>query len=121
MSCPSSNTWPAIDADGIISCMRLRMRRNVDLPQPDGPISAVTLPAGMSSDTRSSTLCVPNQAEMLRACRPASALGTVPVADCTGGEAIGCVTIGGATDGSGAMGGGVNSGSTGAVPSTRPS
>jgi hypothetical protein len=40
------------------------MRRNVDLPQPDGPISAVTILAGMLSDTRSSTLCSPNQAEI---------------------------------------------------------
>ena len=28
--------------------MRLRERRNVDLPQPDGPISAVTFFSGMS-------------------------------------------------------------------------
>ena len=27
---------------GTSSCIRLRIRRNVDLPQPDGPISAVT-------------------------------------------------------------------------------
>ena len=33
---------PPSDAPGTSSCMRLRIRRNVDLPQPDGPISAVT-------------------------------------------------------------------------------
>ncbi len=60
---------------GIISCIRLRIRRNVDLPQPDGPISDVTWPAGMSSDTRSSTLWVPNHAEMFRASMPVSSLG----------------------------------------------
>src|SRR5438477_6764782 len=29
-------------APGITSCIRLRIRMNVDFPQPDGPISAVT-------------------------------------------------------------------------------
>ena len=37
------------------------------MPQPDGPISAVTVPGSMSSDTRSSTLWSPNQADTLRA------------------------------------------------------
>ena len=32
---------------GTSSCIRFRMRRNVDLPQPDGPISAVTRRATM--------------------------------------------------------------------------
>ena len=73
MSCPSSNTSPPIAAPGIISCIRLRMRRKVDLPQPEGPISAVTLPASMCSDTRSSTSREPNHAEMFRASIPASA------------------------------------------------
>ena len=31
--------------------MRLRMRRNVDLPQPDGPIERRDVSARMSSDT----------------------------------------------------------------------
>ena len=43
-----SSTSPASVAPGTSSCMRLRMRRNVDLPQPDGPISAVTVCAGIS-------------------------------------------------------------------------
>ena len=34
---------------GTSSCMRLRMRRKVDLPQPDGPISAVTVSAPWSA------------------------------------------------------------------------
>src|SRR4051812_41047967 len=42
--------------------MRLRQRRNVDLPQPDGPMMAVTSFTGKSSE-RSCTACVaPNQA-----------------------------------------------------------
>ena len=32
---------PSIRAFGSTSCMRLIDRRNVDLPQPDGPIRAV--------------------------------------------------------------------------------
>ena len=41
-SMPSIATVPSTRAPGITSCMRLMERRNVDLPQPDGPMSAVT-------------------------------------------------------------------------------
>ena len=54
---------------GTSSCIRFRIRRNVDFPQPDGPISAVTLPASMDSEIRSSTLLEPNQALTLVASR----------------------------------------------------
>jgi hypothetical protein len=37
------------------------------LPQPDGPINAVIWPAGIVSETRSSTLRWPNHAVMSRA------------------------------------------------------
>ena len=83
MSWPSSRTSPASAAPGTSSCIRLRMRRNVDLPQPDGPISAVTWPAGMSRLTRSSTLRSPNQAET----RSASRLAVVD------GRAAGIVVV----------------------------
>ena len=33
--------------------MRLSVRRNVDLPQPDGPMKAVTLRGSIESDTPS--------------------------------------------------------------------
>ena len=33
---------PSARAPGISSCMRLMQRTSVDLPQPDGPIIAVT-------------------------------------------------------------------------------
>ena len=42
--------------------MRFSTRRNVDLPQPDGPISAVTRRAAIVSEQRSSTLLLPNHA-----------------------------------------------------------
>ena len=43
------------------SCMRLSIRRKVDLPQPDGPISAVTSPARMVRSTSSSTRWSPTR------------------------------------------------------------
>ena len=41
------------------SFMRLRERRNVDLPQPDGPISAVTRFSAMSIETGPSAFFAP--------------------------------------------------------------
>ena len=38
----SSLTLPSARAPGISSCMRLMQRTTVDLPEPEGPISAVT-------------------------------------------------------------------------------
>src|SRR5262245_18142319 len=69
-SSPSS-TDPLRAALGTSSCIRLRIRRKVDLPHPDGPISAVTCSAFIARETRSSTLCVPNQALTSRASRVA--------------------------------------------------
>src|SRR5215831_5770997 len=68
--------WPARLAPATISCIRLSMRRNVDLPHPDGPIRAVTVPGSIVRETRSSTLCVPNHADTLRASRPIRRLAT---------------------------------------------
>ena len=42
---------PVTLADSIVSFIRFRQRRNVDLPQPDGPISAITSFLPISSDT----------------------------------------------------------------------
>ena len=39
----SSRTSPSAYAPEISSCMRFSERRNVDFPQPEEPISAVTL------------------------------------------------------------------------------
>ena len=52
-SWPSITILPSTRAPGITSCMRFRERRNVDLPQPDGPMSAVTERAGMVIETPS--------------------------------------------------------------------
>src|SRR6266511_5287210 len=42
MSWPSSRTRPVIHPPSTSSCIRLSVRRKVDLPQPDGPMSAWT-------------------------------------------------------------------------------
>src|SRR5690242_7610983 len=51
MSCPSSMTWPPTRAPGTVSCIRFRQRTKVDLPQPDGPMIAVTDRSRRSTDT----------------------------------------------------------------------
>ena len=42
-----TRTVPVTRAMGLVSCMRFRQRTKVDLPQPEGPISAVAWFAGM--------------------------------------------------------------------------
>src|SRR6185503_7523764 len=51
MSWPSSKTRPLTRAPGIVSCIRFRQRRNVDLPQPEGPMIAVTVRSSTSMFT----------------------------------------------------------------------
>jgi len=62
MSAPSSITCPANAAVGMNSCIRFKVRINVDFPQPEGPIKAVTDPEGNVRFTSESTCLVPNQA-----------------------------------------------------------
>jgi hypothetical protein len=47
----SSRISPVTRAPGIASFMRLKQRRSVDFPHPDGPISAVTSSRVMSRST----------------------------------------------------------------------
>ena len=65
-------------APGTSSCMRLSSRKNVDLPQPEGPIKAVTSPAGMTSVTPSKTRWSPNQAQASLASSVAAPVGGPP-------------------------------------------
>src|SRR5690606_32404705 len=51
MSVPSSRTRPVIHPPSVSSCIRLSVRRNVDLPHPDGPISACTRCGAKRSET----------------------------------------------------------------------
>ncbi|MDF2666154.1 MAG: hypothetical protein K0R81_2004 [Microbacterium sp.] len=52
-SSPSMSTRPLTCPPGMTSCMRLSVRRNVDLPQPEGPMKAVTERGSMSIETPS--------------------------------------------------------------------
>src|SRR5579884_2689499 len=63
MFLPSTQTSPPTRAPGMTSCMRLMQRRKVDFPQPDGPISAVTLFSSKSSVTSRIASFLPYQAE----------------------------------------------------------
>src|SRR5579884_620483 len=62
MSRPANRTSPSTRAPGTVSCMRLRQRRSVDLPQPDGPMIAVTSPDGTSNPTSRTTRDAPKYA-----------------------------------------------------------
>src|SRR5437763_5283652 len=62
MSWPSSRILPSTRARGTTSCIRLMARRNVDLPQPDGPIMAVTCFGSMVMLTSASACVEPYQA-----------------------------------------------------------
>ena len=55
VSTPSSRTVPEERAPGVIRCSPFRVRTNVVLPQPDGPMMAVTLFFGMRAETSNRT------------------------------------------------------------------
>src|SRR6266550_2236055 len=63
MSSPSRVTTPSCLADGTSSCMRLNERSRVDLPQPDGPMMAVTRLASIGIWMPSSTLWSPKYSD----------------------------------------------------------
>jgi hypothetical protein len=52
MSLPSMSIWPSMRTPSMRSFMRLKQRSSVDLPQPLGPMKAVTCRAGCSSSRR---------------------------------------------------------------------
>ena len=58
-SLSSSMTWPSTRPPGTTSCIRFRVRRNVDLPQPEGPMKAVTDRGSTVRDTPSTALKSP--------------------------------------------------------------
>src|SRR5687767_9963467 len=62
MSLPSKSTRPSARASGIVSCSRLRQRRNVDFPQPDGPMMAVTSRSRSESETLRTPVAAPKKA-----------------------------------------------------------
>src|SRR2546428_3664117 len=58
----SSSTSPCTLAPGVSSCIRFKHRSSALLPQPDGPMIAVTVCAGNRSDTSRTARCWPNSA-----------------------------------------------------------
>src|SRR5438445_9696067 len=62
MSWSSSRTWPDTRAPATTSCSRLSDRRNVDLPQPEGPMMAVTCLGSTVMLTSARARNEPNQA-----------------------------------------------------------
>src|SRR6185437_14424752 len=71
MSRPSKRTSPSTRAPGTVSCIRFRHRKRVDLPQPDGPMIAVTSPARTSNETSRTTRLAPKYASSA----PAASVG----------------------------------------------
>src|SRR5437870_12943302 len=65
MSSPLRRTLPSTLALGIVSCMRLRQRINVDLPQPDGPMIAETACSSKSNVMSSIAFFGPYHADTL--------------------------------------------------------
>jgi hypothetical protein len=61
MSSPSKRICPVIRAESIRSFIRLKHRRRVDLPHPEGPISAVTVFFGMRIEISRRACFVPYQ------------------------------------------------------------
>src|SRR5215217_2383752 len=63
MSAPSSSTRPVIQPCSDSSCIRLRVRRKVDFPQPEGPMSACTRLGGKLNETSFTATNSPYMAE----------------------------------------------------------
>src|SRR5690349_24617655 len=62
MSWSSSRTTPEMRAIGTSSCIRLRQRMKVDLPQPEGPMIAVTRFSSTGIEIERSTVLSPKPA-----------------------------------------------------------
>src|SRR6266550_8236040 len=63
MALPRISTEPSTRARGTVSCIRLKQRKSVDFPQPDGPMMAVTACCGISSDTFLTAATSPKNAD----------------------------------------------------------
>src|SRR6266704_1536721 len=63
MALPRISTDPSTRARGTVSCIRLKQRRSVDLPHPEGPMMAVTACCGISSDTFLTAATSPKNAD----------------------------------------------------------
>src|SRR5918992_1603066 len=86
MSAPSSSTRPLIQPCSDSSCIRLRVRRKVDFPQPDGPMRACTRLPGKLSETSRTATNLPYMAES-RSVTMRAAAGASGAASRSGGAA----------------------------------
>src|SRR5213595_1307533 len=83
MSAPSSSTRPVTQPPSDSSCIRLRQRRKVLFPHPDGPMTALTLCFGNMRETSLTTARGPYSAvsRTVSSCRTASAGGAMALPD----------------------------------------
>src|SRR6266536_4448254 len=79
MSASSRSTRPVTHPPSESSCMRFKQRRNVLLPHPDGPITAVTVCTGKGIETSLTTARRPYRAvsRAVSSCRRVSAGGAM--------------------------------------------
>src|SRR5918999_6350872 len=77
MSSPSSRTFPVIQPPSVTSCIRLSVRRKVDLPQPEGPIRAWTRLGEKLRETSFTAVKLPYMALSLSVTTRATPLGAV--------------------------------------------
>src|ERR1035438_1593516 len=88
MSSPHKRISPSMRAGVLSSCIRLMARRKVDLPQPLGPMMAVTARAAISSETFLTAVFLPKMTDRLRTVRAG------PVADLASGAVVGIGLVG---------------------------
>src|SRR5688500_5257325 len=93
MSVPSSRTDPDTWAPGIVSCMRFRHRRKVDLPHPEGPMMAVTRRSSKLSDTFLIACTSPKKASRLCTSTRVRDGSGADSAAATRGDAIGTSSV----------------------------
>src|SRR5215469_11920180 len=80
MSWPSRSTCPVAQPPSDSSCIRLRHRRNVLLPHPEGPMMAVTVWRGKGRLTSRTITFRLNSAERRRVSSCTRVSGAIPLA-----------------------------------------
>src|SRR5690348_2929061 len=88
MSSPNRRISPSMRASGFRSCIRFKARRKVDLPQPLGPMMAVTARAAMSSETFLTAAFLPKKTDRLRTARASESAGLCPGWTWNGGMVV---------------------------------
>src|SRR5258708_4528574 len=89
MFSPSRITLPSARPPGTSSCSRLRQRTSVDLPLPEGPISAVTWLGSTDSEMSSTASRFPYHAERFEISKLAAISDAPPRRDVPGHQGKG--------------------------------